>query len=184
MNLGEKKYTKAQVQELLRGEQFKYETSLSEQKERIFALVEENKLLKKEIANFKSKDEQVGKALVSAVERAKEIEDTAKKKFQGGLNRLKIFESKFANYYKMIIAQYPVDQNLAKVEDFLKSLDEVLMVDNMSTTNSKKMFNSKNNLGVSSNLDASTSEFGFDFNEALNPSKDLEDICRELGLMQ
>lgn len=185
MNLEDRKYTKAQVQEVLRGEQFKYEVNLSEQKERIFELVEENKKLKKEISAFKAKDEQVGKALVCAVERAKEIEDSAKKKFQSGINRLKIFESKFASYYKMIMASYPVDQTLMQVEDFLKQLDTILEVDNMSGKDSaQKMFGGKSTQNIKKSADELSSESGFDFNEALNPSKDLEEICRELGLMK
>lgn len=185
MGFGEKKLNNSQVQALLRAEQFKYEINLSEQKERIFELVEENKKLKKEISTFKTKDEQVGKALICAVGRAKEIEDSAKKKFINGINRVKIFESKFANYYKMIMQIYPVDQTLMQAEEFIKQLDIVLDVDNMTSVDtSKKMFNSKNTLGQRFNVDGETSEFGFDLTEALNPSKDLEDICRELGLMK
>ena len=185
LDLEDRKYTKAEVAELLRKADFGYEGNLSDKKDRIFQLLAENKRLKKEVQIFKDKDQSVGKALMNAVSKAKEIEDTAKLKFQAGVNRLKVFESKFVNYYKLVMAKYPVDENLMQVDEFLKKMEEILCQDNFSKTNdSKSMF--KNNMQQNHNMyDMSIpNESGFNINEALNPSKDLEDICRELGLIE
>ncbi len=186
-DLEDRKYTKAEVAELLRKQKFQYEENLSEKKDRIFDLVEKSKALIAENNTLKRKDKLVGKAIVDAVEKAKEIEDTAKKKFENGINRLKFFEGKFVNYYKKIQKKYPIDEDIMKLEDFLLKMDEVLNLDNMSKNEvSTNMFETNDYISAKEKQPSMLipNESGFDINEALNPSKDLEDICRELGLIQ
>ena len=185
LNLEDKKYTKAEVLQLMRKAEFDYETNLSEKKDRIFQLLADNKKLVKEVQIYRDRDQSVGKALMNAVSKAKEIEDTAKMKFQAGVNRLKVFESKFVNYYKLVMTKYPVDENLMQVDEFLKKMEDILGQDNFSKNIDKQsMF--KNTASQNPNMYGVSipNESGFNINEALNPSKDLEDICRELGLIE
>ena len=55
-----------------------YENTLFGQKERIFSLREENKKLKEELESYQKKDKQISSALVLALQKAREIEETAK----------------------------------------------------------------------------------------------------------
>lgn len=185
-DLEDKKYTLQEVKELLREQSFDYENALADQKERIFALIKENEQTLLELEKFKKKDEAISSALVLAVQKAKEIEKSAKKKFEGNLIRLKIFEAKLANYYKKLVEKYPLDDTLQKTEDFIKKMDEILGTDYLKLGGEEKMFKAENPTlltgGYLNYMDIK-SDSGFDINEALNPSEDLEEICKELGLI-
>lgn len=185
--LPDKKYSLSEVKELLREQSFEYETALSDQKERLFALLTENEKQKAEIAEYKANKDAVSNALVLAMNKANEIEKLAKQRFETNLIRLKVFDSKMVAYYKRIIAKYPLDENLIKTEEFLKKLDEILSTDYMNSPSPDKMFKSNNPTfsygGKVMFNEISPNESGFDINEALNPNKDLEEICKELGLM-
>ena len=185
--LQDKKYTLQEVKELLREQSFEYENTMSDQKERIFSLVNENESLKKEVGKYKEKETAISEALVSAISRAKEIESQAKNKFEGNLIRLKVFEGKLVSYYKRLLDKYPLDDNLLSAEEFLNKMYEILGTDYMKTETFAKMFKEQNpTLKKGGAVDYAMyepSDSGFDINEALNPSEDLEAICKELGLI-
>lgn len=182
MGLEKRKYTKAEVEKILREQKFSYETSLSEQKERIFKLLSENHSLLSEIDEYKNRNELVGKALLNAVEKAKEIDGEAKKRYASGVNSLKVFQKKFVKYFKQVKAKYPIDSNLMSVEDFLNEMDAVLGIKEMNEKNDS-MLNKLNTLKNKHTMSIDEKS-GFDINEALNPTGDLEDICRELGFIK
>ena len=185
--LQDKKYSLQEVKELLREQSFEYESSLSDQKERIFSLVRENEELKSEVKTFKEKELAISEALVSAISKAKDIEAAAKKKFEGNLMRLKVFEGKLVAYYKRLLNKYPLDDNLLSAEEFLDKMDAILGTDYMKEDVFSKMFKEQNPTasknGSVSYGNFAPSDSGFDINEALNPSEDLEAICKELGLI-
>ncbi len=185
--LQDRKYSAQEVKELLREEAFEYENTLSDQKERIFSLVKENETLKEEVKKYKEKESAISEALVSAISKSKEIELAAKNKFEGNLIRLKVFEGKLVSYYKRLLNKYPLDDNLLSAEEFLHKMDEILGTDYMKADVFDKMFKEQNPTmrkgGVVDYRMYEPSESGFDINEALNPSEDLEAICKELGLI-
>ncbi len=178
-NIADRKFSKSEVLDFLRRQQFEYESSLSDQKQRIFSLLKEVEVLEKQIFEFKQKEQAISSALVTAVEKSKEIEKLAKLKYQGNLRKLAIFEGKFVNYYNAVRSKYPIDDDLIKVEDFLQKMDEIFQTDNLKNSRSK-MFNHQTSI----NMEKSVNESGFNIDEALDNAGDLEQICKELGLME
>jgi len=168
-----------------------YENKLYEQKERIFNLVEENKKLSNQLAELKSRDAQISKALMAAIAKAKEIEDAATAKYRMEVERLKLFHSKWIAYYAEIKSKLPITDELLAAESMLRKMDAILGLN--SPIFAKKedpsivaQFLDENRRLEKRRLEedsaATISPSGLDLNEVLNP-KDLprlEDLIREI----
>jgi len=68
----------------------KYEKRLSENKDKIFALKNENNLLNTTISEAKLREEELSKALIFAVEKAEQIERSAKKLYELEVRRMRL----------------------------------------------------------------------------------------------
>lgn len=177
------------------------EGAVAAEKDRIFALLEENAELKQQNATLLRRDKLISDALVAAVEKAKEIESVAKRKCDLEIKRLRLFQAKWRQYFARVMEKYPVDQNLQKMQEFTRKVDEILGNESDQTdeaaqaqdvsgafatlrketaTSSTAPFNPKEKIDA-----YMKSESGFDMEEVLNPKGELnlEDLCRELGLM-
>ena len=193
--LTKRKYLKSEVQELLNQNSVDYEKELMDKTEVILALKEENRKLSIEIANLKQKDELVVKALTLAEEKKKETEELIKEKYELELSRLKFFLLKWQKYFDYLQEKYPyykINQELAELNANIKvifdsEVDEKEKVKKINSlikneavlTATDKTFNPKEKIDA-----FIKAENGFDINEVLNPGElDLEDLCKELGLM-
>ena len=127
-------FTKAQVKSAMSRIKQEHEGALAAEKDRIFALVEENAALKEQNAALVRRDKLISDALVAAVEKAKEIEQAAKQKCDLELKRLRLFQMKWEQYFARVAAQYPVDDNLKKVEEFTKKVGRILGDDDFPET--------------------------------------------------
>lgn len=105
-----------------------YENTLFGQKERIFSLREENKKLKDELESYQKKDKQISSALVLALQKAREIEETAKIKSGLEMLRLKEFHVKWVSYYEKVQKLFPEDEKLKSAGIFLKKMQEILRI--------------------------------------------------------
>ncbi len=103
-----------------------YENMMFGQKERIFSLREENRKLKEELETYKRKDAQISSALLSALQKAREIEDTAKLRSEMDLLRLKEFHARWMRYYEEVKKLFPKDANLKAAGRFLAKMDAIL----------------------------------------------------------
>ena len=72
-------FTKAQVVSAMSRIKTENEGAVAAEKDRIFALLEENAELKQQNATLLRRDKLISDALVAAVEKAKEIESAAKR---------------------------------------------------------------------------------------------------------
>ena len=72
-------YNTTQVDKYINNLTLKYEEKLAEQKDRLVSLKSELDMAKASLADYKDKDQQISRALVMAVEKAEQIENTSKK---------------------------------------------------------------------------------------------------------
>jgi len=192
--LTKKKYLKNEVQELLNKNSADYEKELLSKNELILNLKEENRKLSIELDNLKQKDELVLKTLALAEEKKKETEELIQEKYELEISKLKFFVLKWQKYFEYLQEKYPyykINQELNDLKaninlifnseeqskDKIKKLGALVKNDVVATTNSP--FNPKEKIDA-----FIQAENGFDINEVLNPGElDLEDLCKELGLM-
>ena len=197
----QKVFTKEQVVSAMSRIKTENEGAVAAEKDKIFALLEENAELKQQNAALLRRDKLISDALVAAVEKAKEIEIAAKRKCDLEIKRLRLFQAKWGQYFARVMERYPVDENLQKIQEFTRKVDEILGNESDQTDEAAQ---AQNVSGVFATLRKETatsstapfnpkekidaymkSESGFDMEEVLNPKGELnlEDLCRELGLM-
>ncbi len=125
-DLERKGYNKAQVDGHLKQVTLQYENSLAEQKDRIFELKGSISMAEKLLDEYKKKESEINSALLAAVNKAKEMEDAAEKKYDLEIQRLKLFNAKWQSYFNEIIKRYPVDDNLVSVAAFTSEMAGIL----------------------------------------------------------
>ncbi len=193
MELSKKKYTIEEVRKLLTSSQYEYETKLNNQKDRIAVLLEENKRLAEELKGFKEKDALISATLLSAKEKANEIEESSRLKYLLVLENLKKFSTNWKNYFEFLKEKYPNYATIQKSVKLKEALDESLSTNNAEDIISnmgKKLTSVTENIAITpkervNDFIAVTSDSGFNIDEVLNPGKlELEDLCKELGLME
>lgn len=192
MDIVKKKYNQKEVKELFDVFADEYETKLNSQKERIYFLLEENKKLVEELKSYKQKDELISSALMSAKEKAEEIELLAKSKYDLVIEKLIKFSADWKNYFDFLKEKYPNYATIQKAIKLKEALDEsvtnidkeqafLAVEEKLASTVKNVVFDPKAKIN---DYIAATSESGFNIEEVLNPGKlELEDLCKELGLM-
>ena len=193
MQLSKKKYTAEEVKKIISSSSFEYETKLNNQKERISVLLEENKKLSEELRGFKEKDALISSTLLSAKEKATEIEESAKIKYLLVVENLKKFSKDWKTYFDFLKDKYPNYHTIQKSVKLKEALDESInkgnaeeligkMGNELSSITDKMSITPKEQIN---DFISATSDGGFNIEEVLNPGKlELEDLCKELGLME
>ncbi len=194
MDLNKKKYTLEEVRKILSSTQMEYETKLNNQKERISALLEENKKLEEEVSAYREKDALISSTLLSAREKAEEIEQSANLKYALVIETLKKFSENWRVYFDFLKEKYPNYATIQKAVKLKELLDEKLSDDDdgerIIRLLNEKLTEETDKLALTpkgrvNDFIAATSDSGFNIEEVLNPGKlELEDLCKELGLME
>lgn len=108
----------------------KYEEKLSEQKDRVFALKKENSLLNERLDNFQAKDKQISQALIMAVEKAEQIESSARNIYDLEIRRIRLLYKKWAEILEMINTECPSILTKGKLQvlinEFNGNIDAVI----------------------------------------------------------
>ncbi len=148
-------------------------------------LKRENQLLKEENARVKDDISSIKSKVASFVQTAETTQENAKQTLGKNLLRLKVYELKLISYYNKLVQKYPIDDDISNVSEFIEELKNVLNKDFFSRENFELYGESKQLSGASPFAPESIipNESGFDFFEAMHPDKDLEELCKELGLM-
>ncbi len=153
------------------------------QEEYIELLKRENELLKKQVEILTNNQETVRVAMGKFIAKANSVQEVAEKTFNENMVRLKIYELKLISYYNKLILKYPIEEDLSSVEEFIVELKKVVNSDFFEREN-VDLFTSASSSDIAMTADMlPPSESGFNFFEALHPDKDLEELCKELGLM-
>ena len=193
MDLSKKKYSQQEVKQLLDSCSREYQEKLNTQRTKISFLIEENRKLFDKVEEYKSKEALISSTLFSAQEKATEMEEVTNEKYALVVEELKKFSNDWKEYFDFLKEKYPNYDTIQKAVKLKEALDNnILGGDDKLTV--KEMEEKLSN--ITSRLDfkpkdkirdyiAATSDNGFNLEEVLNPGKlELEDLCKELGLME
>ena len=106
-DIDKKGYDTSQVDKFIDSLTLKYEEKLSEQKDRVFSLKREIGTLKERLENYEEKDKQISKALIFAVEKAEQIENSAKKIYDLEVRRIRILYKKWNDIINFLEESHP-----------------------------------------------------------------------------
>lgn len=205
-----KGYAQNEVDEYLAAVKREYESTIVKQRDRIAQLVEQNEANEKELKSYREKSSRISKAIVSAVEKAEEIERLSRLKYSQEIARLKAFHEKWTRYYEKILDEYPLDQRLVAAGEFNRNMDRILSgvgetasaaapaqaprsqsIDPLDRINRyfteekpapQEAPAAKRETTATAKDYSDRSASGFSFEEALNPTEDLESILKDLGV--
>ena len=121
-----KGYDKAQVQEYIKMQTDKYESTILALRDRIEGLTRENKDMKAKVDELKREQDSINVALTQAIDKAKNIEYSSKVKFALEGERLKIFSSKWQSYCKANVKSVDKDQREGVVSRLKQYEDELV----------------------------------------------------------
>lgn len=121
-----KGYAPKEVDEYIAAVRREYEATIVKQRERIKEMLTEKEETERELALHRDKSNQIGKAIVSAVAKAEEIERLSRIKYSQEIMRLKEFHEKWTKYYDKILDAYPLDDRLAAAGEFNRRMDTIL----------------------------------------------------------
>ena len=123
-------YNTTQVDKYINNLTLKYEEKLAEQKDRLVSLKTELDMAKVSLNEYREKDQQISRALVMAVEKAEQIEDTSKKIYGLEIKRVRLLYNRWEVLLEEIERRYPNLATTGKtkilLKDFKENIEEVL----------------------------------------------------------
>ncbi|MCI6860356.1 MAG: hypothetical protein MR862_04305 [Clostridia bacterium] len=201
-----KLYTEEQVQKLINERCTALSNKLDEQRATIDRQSATIAQISSEINEYKSKDSTISMAIISAVEKAQQIESTSKKLYQMEIERIRLLYLKMENVLKQLYARYPELRKNSEVNDIMDKVGLVLS-NNISPVSSqplmkyamssatvedpiKKLLNKITTIFDKNDDQKVTlkrktipeSSSGFDLKEALNPTEQLSDIMKAFNI--
>ena len=196
---GKKKYTQADLDNLVDVVRSECESTMLRQRERIDELKKSLAEAEDKIAKYESQKALVYKAITSALKKADDIERVSLIKYNQEIAQLKGFHEKWQSYYNQIIAAYPLDDELAEASRVNRKISQVLSrAGDIEGQYQKERDRLQQSLDEEDDDDGDEgqeasaavddeytdrSPAGFSFAEALHPKEDLKDIMRELGVI-
>lgn len=121
-----KGYDKNEVDRFIFDMHSRNEDVLREQRDRIDSLKKENEKLKNIINGFKERENCVSEALLSAVNKAKEVEDSVKVKFAMECERIRVFQTKWTGYVEKAKAEIEPPESAKTLNSALESIKKEL----------------------------------------------------------
>ena len=193
MELDKKKYKAEEVQSLLDELKTEYNGKLAERNEEIFELNGKLKRMRAELESFKNRDSLISSSLQAAEVQAEKIRETERLQYELALARLNDFQLKWESYFEYLFEKYPYYKITEQTLNIAVRLKQVLgsgeaaieklgkLDDLIERETAAAQFNPKEKIERYIENDVN----GFNLEEVLNPGElQLEDLCRELGLME
>lgn len=146
-DIDKKGYETTQVDNYIKTLTLKYEEKLAEQKDRVFTLRNEVNVLKERLDSYHDKDRQISKALIYAVEKADQIENSARKLYELEIKRINILYEKWNYIMSDLEKKYGKNKNFdiePLIAEFKQGLDSILK-QNQKIANSNIKSEIKNN---------------------------------------
>lgn len=128
-----KGYSIDQVDNYINSITMKYEQKLAEQKDRLISLKKENANLEDRVKSFEDKDKQISQALVFAVEKAEQIENSARKIYDLEVKRIRILYQRLIEIVGEIEEYSPNVLNYGNISSGILELKE--SIDKVIETN-------------------------------------------------
>lgn len=194
MELNKKNYNAKEVSKYLNEVEAEYREKLLLQKNKIDDLVAENNRLKSQVAEYNEKLNYIDNAVIKTQKDSLVFQEKSLNQYKLTVEKLKSFYLKWNLYFKSLSEKYPNYEEVKKANGLMQKIktlftktDCVKVVDEIIETMNKtkvdvKGFNPKQKIN---DYVVATSESGFNLDEVLNPGEiKLEDICKELGLIE
>jgi len=133
-DIDKKGYDIEQVENYINNLSLKYEEKLAEQKDRVFTMRNELEVLKSRLEAYQNKDNQISQALYFAVEKAGQIENSARKLYDLEIKRVNILYERWGILISELEKNYG-RQNLDErvlnmIDEFKSGLDSVMAQNN------------------------------------------------------
>ncbi len=193
MELDKKKYTKAEVEEIVSKITMDYDNVLVEQKSRIIELNQEVEKLTLQVQNYRDNEELISKSIKKAEKQASETEKELELQYELELESLKNFSARIKDYFSIVQKQFPDNNAVLRANKLTQIIDNALIMRKDKKMNAKSCIVEVNGVLKSETFNpkkkimeyiASTESNGFNLDEVLNPGElQLEELCKELGLM-
>ena len=123
-------YSAREVDEFLTRIKLENEEKLREQRDIIFELKKELSTMHSSLSGFENKETQISSALVSAVEKAREIEESARTLYELEIKRVRILYRKWETLLDKIVTKYGKgivsDETGMLLEEFQKAIKTTL----------------------------------------------------------
>ena len=119
-------YDKKQVDDYVVAQSQKNEEILSEQRDRIIHLAEENYVLSEKIKKYQHEEEQIARALVNSQKVAQQYQDNAEKFSTFALQRAKVFYATWQTYAKTICDQL-TSQQMQDFNALSKKIEKIIV---------------------------------------------------------
>lgn len=197
-DIEKKGYKKSEVDEYIFALKNEYESRLSDQKNRIFQLKSELVDKEKQLSSYKEKTDLIATAILNAVAKADEIEKLSAARYREEMNSLRVFHDKWQAHYNKLLDKYPDDEGLRAVEKFNSDMNDIFSGGTNAIKEIEKQFESekarlesvsasgaeeKPKKAAKTLAEDAVSKSGFSFEEAWNPTDDLGQIMKDLGLV-
>ncbi len=192
--------------------------NLKAENARLRALLDEHresiKRLNNEIKLHEAKEQSISSAILFAVERSNQWDNSMRKLYELGIQRSRLLYARMERVLNELYTKYPGLKKESKLKDMADKFKTIAegngipkdMAENRASTSEDPIRKLLNNIityiddkketrtlprkqGVYSAFDAINSEYastpstsGFNINEALNPTEDLEDILKSFNL--
>ena len=197
-DIEKKGYKKSEVDEYIFALKNEYESRLSDQKNRIFQLKSELVDKEKQLSSYKEKTDLIATAILNAVAKADEIEKLSAARYREEMNSLRVFHDKWQAHYNKLLDKYPDDEGLRAVEKFNSDMNDIFSGGTSAIKEIEKQFEpekarlesvsasgaeEKPKKAAKTLAEDAVSKSGFSFEEAWNPTDDLGQIMKDLGLV-
>lgn len=114
-------YNRGQVDSYIKKLNIQYERQLCEQKDRIYELVNQNDSLMEKFDTLSSKESSISRALLVAVDKAKQIEDGSRRIYQLEIQRLRLLFNRYRDFLDDLIEN---NSDSTSIQSTRKLIDE------------------------------------------------------------
>ena len=190
MELKKRKYKQREVVAMFNAYRAEYESIINTYRAQISNLNKENADLLSQLDAIKQKEHLILSTLERAEQTAFELKEQADTQYAIEIERLNQFSKKWNKFFDDLKAQKPKSQKAKKALKLKETLDKAqsqknkkqVVVDMDALLNDETKFDPKSK--IKDYIVATESE-GFNMDDVLNPGAlKLEDLCKEMGLME
>lgn len=159
--------------------------SLTEQRDRIAEQKNLIKELEKEVDSYRRKKDLIEQTVNAAKQKAAELEELSKKKYENEIAYLEQFHKKWLEYYAKLVKRHGGNEKEFndKVSKLIASLKEA-DTETIYKNETKRLHSEMKSKTPAEPDEDKKPEEEFSLEEALHPTEDLKDIMKDLGIFE
>ena len=180
-----KKFTQKQTEQLIAGIREAYEIKIRQLNYTIEGLTAENRSLRASIAEYRERENKVGRAIVAAESKGDEIRELYRMSAETEWRTLRLFADKWKKLAEQMQGAIPAEEAKKYIE-LSENLSALLGKAPGAFAQAKGQEEKFDPRAVIGKYVEGEEESGFNMDDVLNPKGelDLEKLCRNLGLME